>query len=148
MMRSYSELIKIPSFIERYRYLKIGGKVGEATFGCDRWINQVLYTSGEWGEFRNDIIIRDKGYNMAFEGVDIDGLIIVHHLNPITKNNILRRDKCVFDPENVVCVSKAVHDAIHYGDESLLPMISPVIREEYDTCPWKSKRCFKGVYGI
>lgn len=137
MVKTYEDLIKIPSFVDRYRYLRIGNRVGDATFGCDRWINQVLYTSKEWLDFRDDIIVRDAGFDMAFPGVDIAGLIIVHHLNPITKKDILDRNPCVFDPNNVVCVSKAVHDAIHFGDESLLPMISPIIRTMYDTCPWK-----------
>ena len=137
MVRTYEELTKIPSFVDRYKYLRIGNRVGDITFGCDRWINQVLYTSKEWLDFRDDIIIRDAGLDMAFPGVDITGLIIVHHLNPITKKDILDRNPCVFDPNNVVCVSKAVHDAIHFGDESLLPMIAPIIRTMYDTCPWK-----------
>lgn len=137
MVRTYEELIKIPSFVDRYRYLRIGNRVGDITFGCDRWINQVLYKSKEWLDFRDDIIVRDSGFDMAFPGVDIAGLIIVHHLNPITKKDILDRNPCVFDPNNVVCVSKTVHDAIHFGDESLLPMIAPIIRTMYDTCPWK-----------
>lgn len=137
MVRTYEELIKIPSFVDRYRYLRIGNRVGDITFGCDRWTNQVLYKSKEWLDFRDDIIVRDSGFDMAFPGVDIAGLIIVHHLNPITKKDILDRNPCVFDPNNVVCVSKAVHDAIHFGDESLLPMIAPIIRTMYDTCPWK-----------
>ena len=133
---TYSELIEIPSFLERYRYLKLGGFVGEETFGFDRYLNQTLYRSPEWKRFRRDIIIRDNGMDLACEGYEIVGKIMVHHINPITMQDVIRRDPKIFDPENVVCTSMNTHNAIHYGDESLL-MIEPVVRTKYDTCPWR-----------
>lgn len=135
-IKTYSELIEIPSFLERYRYLKLGGFVGEETFGFDRYLNQTLYRSPEWKRFRRDIIIRDNGMDLACEGYEIVGKIMVHHINPITIQDVIRRDPKIFDPENVVCTSMNTHNAIHYGDESLL-MIEPVVRTKYDTCPWR-----------
>lgn len=135
-IKTYSELIEIPSFLERYRYLKLGGFVGEETFGFDRYLNQTLYRSPEWKRFRRDMIIRDNGMDLACEEYEIVGKIIVHHINPITMQDVIRRDPKIFDPENVVCTSMNTHNAIHYGDESLL-MIEPVVRTKYDTCPWR-----------
>lgn len=135
-IKTYSELITLPTFIERYNYLRIGGRVGEETFGFDRYLNQTLYRSIEWKRFRRDMIIRDCGLDMACEGYDIGGVIILHHINPITEKDIIRRDPKIFDPENVVCVSLNTHNAIHYGDEDLL-LVGPVIRTKNDTCPWK-----------
>lgn len=135
-IRTYSELISLPTFIERYNYLRIGGKVGEETFGFDRYLNQTLYKSAEWQRFRREMIVRDNGMDMACDGYDIGGIILLHHINPINEKDIIRRDPKIFDPENVVCVSLNTHNAIHYGDESLL-MTGPVIRTRYDTCPWK-----------
>lgn len=135
-IRTYSELILLPTFIERYNYLRIGGRVGEETFGFDRYLNQTLYKSAEWKRFRREMIVRDNGMDMACDGYDIGGVILLHHINPITEKDIIRRDPKIFDPENVVCVSLNTHNAIHYGDESLL-MVGPVIRTRNDTCPWK-----------
>ena len=135
-IKTYSELIEIPSFLERYRYLKLGGFVGEETFGFDRYLNQTLYRSPEWKRFRRDMIIRDNGMDLACEEYEIVGKIMVHHINPITIQDVIRRDPKIFDPENVVCTSMNTHNAIHYGDESLL-MIEPVVRTKYDTCPWR-----------
>lgn len=137
-IKTYSELITIPTFIERYYYLKIGGKVGEDTFGHDRYLNQLLYHDREWKRFRRDIILRDKGCDLAHVDYEVPGgvPIIVHHINPITVEDILRRDPCVFDPENVVSTILNTHNAIHYGDESLLN-IGFVERRPNDTCPWK-----------
>lgn len=135
--RRYSELIAIPSYVERYRYLRLGGKAGEITFGNERYLNQILYRSPEWKSFRRDIIIRDGGYDMGFEGYEIRGVIILHHIQPITVENILNRDLCVFDPENVICVSKRTHDAIHYGDEELLLIDELIERRPNDTAPWR-----------
>ena len=135
-IKTYSELITLPTFIERYNYLRIGGRVGEETFGFDRYLNQTLYRSIEWKRFRRDMIIRDCGLDMACEGYDIGGVIILHHIDPITEKDIIRRDPKIFDPENVVCVSLNTHNAIHYGDEDLL-LVGPVIRTKNDTCPWK-----------
>lgn len=134
--KSYSELIKLPTFLDRYRYLKIGGKVGAETFGYDRYLNQTLYRSAEWKRFRREIIIRDDGCDMAAEGYGIHGNILVHHINPITLRDVERRDPKIFDMENVICVSLNTHNAIHYGDESLL-ITEPIIRTKNDTCPWK-----------
>ena len=135
-IRSYSELISIPTFKERYEYLRLFGKVGKETFGYDRYLNQVLYTSDEWRRFRRDIVIRDNGCDLGCEGYELQSRIIVHHINPITVKDVLNRSHMVFDPDNVISVSHNTHQAIHYGDESLLPLL-PVERSRYDTCPWK-----------
>ena len=134
--KSYSKLIRLPTFLERYRYLKIGGRIGEDTFGFDRYLNQTLYRSVEWKRFRREIIVRDEGRDLGCDGYEIVGNILVHHLNPITVRDINNRDPKIFDPENVVCVSHNTHNAIHYGDESLL-ITEPIERTPYDTCPWK-----------
>ena len=136
MNKSYSELIKIPTFLERYKYLRIGGRVGVETFGYDRYLNQILYRTGEWKRFRRDIILRDNGCDLGCEGYDIFEKVLVHHINPITVEDVLRRDPMIFDLENVICTSLNTHNAIHYGDESLL-ITEPIVRTKYDTCPWK-----------
>lgn len=136
IIKTYSEMIALPTFIERYRYLRLGGRVGEETFGFDRWLNQKFYKDIEWMRARDKVIIRDNGCDLGMEGHEIHGRIYVHHINPITKEDILRRDPCLFDPENLICTIKNTHDAIHYGDESLL-IIAPTIRTRNDTCPWK-----------
>lgn len=136
IVKSYSEMIALPTFIERYRYLQLGGRVGEETFGFDRWLNQKFYKDPEWLSVRDKVIIRDNGCDLGMEGHEIYGKILVHHINPITKEDILRRSRTLFDPENLICTIKNTHDAIHYGDESLL-IIAPTIRTRNDTCPWK-----------
>lgn len=136
IIKTYSELITLPTFIERFRYLKLGGVIGEETFGFDRYLNQTLYASAEWKRFRRDIIIRDNGMDLALEGYDIAGKILVHHINPLTMKDVLRRDPKIFDPENVISTSLNTHNAIHYGDESLL-ITEPIVRTKYDTCPWR-----------
>ena len=135
-IRTYSELITIPTFIERYRYLKLGGSVGKETFGFDRYLNQTLYRSPEWKRFRRDMILRDNGMDLACDEYEIVGKVLVHHIDPLTIQDVIRRDPKIFDSENVVCVSMNTHNAIHYGDESLL-MIEPVVRTKNDTCPWR-----------
>lgn len=135
-IKSYSELIKLPTFLERFNYLKIGGAVGKMTFGHDRYLNQVLYSSDEWKRFRRDIILRDNGCDLACEDREIYERAIVHHINPITIEDVLRRDPMIFDPENVVTTWLRTHNAIHYGDESLL-YLDPVERTINDTCPWR-----------
>ena len=135
-IKTYSELITLPTFEERYRYLKLGGIVGEETFGFDRYLNQVFYKSNEWLDVRDYVIIRDKGCDLGMEDREIQGKIIVHHMNPITKEDILNRSKNLLDPENLICTVKNTHDAIHYGDESLL-IIAPIERTKNDTCPWR-----------
>lgn len=137
MIRTYSELIKLPTFIERYRYLRLGGRVGEATFGFDRRFNQEFYQKDDdWLEVRDWVIIRDCGCDLAMPDREIKTQILVHHMNPITKEDILRRTKFLLDPEYLICTIKNTHDAIHYGDESKL-ILAPIQRRPNDTCPWK-----------
>ena len=136
MYRCYSELILLPTFKERYDYLRLGGTVGKETFGYDRYLNQILYTSVEWRNFKRKIIIRDNGCDLGCDGFELFSRILVHHINPITAEDILNRSPIVFDPENVITTSHNTHQAIHYGDETLLPLL-PVERSRYDTCPWK-----------
>lgn len=142
MIRTYSELITIPTFEERYRYLRLGGRVGEETFGFDRYLNQLFYKSPEWLEVRDYVILRDTGYNdycqdLGMEsGYDIHGQILIHHMNPITREDILRRTKYLLDPEYLISTINNTHNAIHYGDESLL-ITAPIERRKNDTCPWR-----------
>lgn len=134
--KRYSELITIPTYEERFKYLQLKGAVGNDTFGYDRYLNQILYNSPEWKRLRNQIIIRDNGRDLGCEGYEIYGRILIHHMNPITVEDIVSRDPIVFDPENLICVSHNTHNAIHYGDENLLIM-APVERTKNDTCPWR-----------
>lgn len=136
MIRTYSELIKIDNFLDRFEYLKLGGTVGQETFGSNRYLNQILYRSYEWKQFRREMIIRDKGCDLADPDREIDRLIVVHHINPITIDDVKNFRPCVFDPENVVCASHITHKAIHYGDDTLL-MKGPVVRRPGDTIPWR-----------
>lgn len=136
MNRSYSELIKLSTFEERYEYLRLGGRVGKETFGYDRYLNQILYTSDDWRSFRHPIIIRDNGCDLGCEGFELHSRIIVHHINPITVEDVINRSPKVFDPENVICTSLNTHQAIHYGDKTMLPLL-PVERTRHDTCPWR-----------
>lgn len=136
MIRTYAELIRIPTFEERYHYLQLRGTVGEETFGFKRLLNQEFYHSDEWLSFRDRIIVRDGGCDLAVDGFEIFGSIIIHHLNPITYEDILNRNLCVFDPNNVVCTKLSTHNAIHYGDENLL-VKPPIERTKNDTCPWR-----------
>lgn len=137
-IRTYSELIALPTFIERYRYLRLGGKVGEETFGFDRYLNQQFYKSDRWLRTRDDVIIRDNGCDLGIEEREIRGnyKILIHHMNPITMEDILRDSDDLYDPEFLISTIKNTHDAIHYGDESLLIMAPPE-RTPYDTCPWR-----------
>lgn len=135
-MKTYSEMIKLPSFKERFLYLQIGGSVGTITFGNERYLNQVLYQSGEWKRVRRRIIIRDNGCDLGCDGYELDGGILIHHIDPITIEDIVSRNPKVFDPDNLICTSHNTHNAIHYGDESLLVM-EPLIRAQNDTCPWR-----------
>lgn len=135
IMRTYSELIRIPSFEERFRYLKLEGAVGDSTFGSSRYLNQAFYKSEEWKKIRRDIILRDNGCDLAMEGYYIFDKIIIHHMNPISKDSIIHKDESIIDPEFLICVSPRTHNAIHYGDESLLPK-GLVIRTPGDTTPW------------
>ena len=136
MFKTYSELITIPTFKERYLYLKLEGVVGRETFGHDRYLNQLLYNSMEWRGFRDEILIRDMGCDLACPGFEIPARPIIHHIDPITVEDVLRRHPKVFDPENVITVSHNTHEAIHYGSENLL-IIAPIERQPNDTCPWR-----------
>ena len=136
-IRTYSELITLPTFIDRYRYLKLEGQVGKETFGFDRWLNQNFYHSDdEWLSVRDHVIIRDNGCDLAIPEREIRTKIFVHHMNPITKEDIIRRSKYLLDPEYLICITKRTHDAVHYGNEDLL-IEDPIERKMYDTCPWK-----------
>lgn len=137
-IRTYSELITIPSFIERYRYLKLNNKVGEETFGFDRYLNQHFYRLKEWKDIRNYVITRDNGCDLGVEDREIpEGVpIIVHHINPISLKDISNKLDWILDPEFLVCTMKRTHDAIHYGDESLL-YDEPIERTPNDTCLWR-----------
>lgn len=137
-IKTYSELITIPTFEERFEYLQLKGSVGKDTFGYDRHLNQVLYRSPEWKRLRNQIIIRDCGCDLACEGYDIHSKVLIHHLNPITVEDVLARSRKVFDPDNLVCVSHNTHNAIHYGGVDLL-VTGPIIRTKNDTCPWRHR---------
>lgn len=136
-IRTYSELITLSTFEERYEYLKLNGIVSEETFGFDRYINQEFYQrSKEWKRIRDLVIIRDEGCDLGIEGREIRGKIIVHHMNPITKEDILTNSDFLLNPEYLICTLKSTHDAIHYGDENLL-IKEPIIRTANDTCPWR-----------
>lgn len=134
--RCYKELIRIPTFNERFEYLKLGGLVGDPTFGFERYMNQMLYTSSKWRRLRNQIIIRDNGCDLGLEGYEIPEKIFVHHMNPIEIDDLKELSDDVFNPEYLICVSQLTHNAIHYGDCNLLPK-EPVERRPRDTCPWK-----------
>lgn len=136
-VKTYSKLIQISTFIERYRYLRLGVKAGEITFGNERYLNQILYKSPEWKSFRREMILRDGGYDLGCDGHSIIGVPILHHINPITVEDVLNRSYCVFDPENVISVSRRTHNAIHYGDEELLLIDEIVERMPNDTIPWR-----------
>lgn len=135
-IRTYSELITIPTFEERYAYLKLSGKVGEETFGFDRYLNQIFYKSPEWRSIRNHVIIRDCGCDLGIEDREIPGRILVHHINPIHVEDITKRSEWILNPEYLICTSKNTHNAIHYGDDSLL-ITDPIERSKNDTCPWR-----------
>lgn len=135
-IKTYSELITIPTFEERFRYLKLQGVVGEETFGFDRYLNQLFYRSSEWKQIRDIVIIRDNGCDLGVEGFEIYGRILIHHMNPITEKDIVNRSDILLNPEYLICTTKNTHNAIHYGDENLL-MTAPIVRTRNDTCPWK-----------
>ena len=137
MNRTYSELIRLSTFEERFEYLKLDGKVGIETFGYNRYLNQALYRSYEWKHIRGKIILRDNGCDLGCAGHDIFDAVYIHHLNPITKRQILDRDPILFDPENLITVSYNTHQAIHYSNESIL-MLDPVERSANDTAPWRT----------
>lgn len=136
MIRTYSELILLPTFEERFKYLKLNGSVGADTFGFDRYLNQQFYRSEEWKRIRGDVILRDNGCDLGVDGYQIFGRVLIHHLNPIRKEDIQNLSEFLMDPEYLICTTHRTHNALHYGDESLLTT-SPVKRFKNDTCPWR-----------
>lgn len=136
MIRTYTELIQLPTFKERYDYLRLGAIVGQDTFGFDRYLNQKFYHSKEWQQIRRDVIVRDEGRDLAMPGYEIQNGIYIHHMNPITVQDINDATNFLLNLEYLVCVTKQTHNAIHYGDASLLPQL-PVERRPNDTCPWR-----------
>lgn len=135
-IRTYSELILLQTFEERFKYLQLNGRVGDDTFGFDRYINQNFYRSAEWKRIRDQIIIRDNGCDLAFEGYEIYGRILIHHMNPITISDIKFSTEYLMNPEYLICVTHNTHNAIHYGDEKQI-ITGPIVRTKNDTCPWK-----------
>lgn len=136
-IKSYSELKKLSTFEDRFRYLMLKGQVGAETFGYLRWLNQKFYqASAAWKRVRDQVIIRDNGCDLGIEGLDIHGVIHVHHINPVSYDDLINQSPILFDPENLICTTHATHNAIHYGDESFLFGL-PMERKVNDTCPWK-----------
>jgi hypothetical protein len=133
--RTYSELSQISDFLERFNYLKIGSQVGVATFGYDRYLNQAFYNSTEWKHVRDQVITRDLGCDMALQGYEIHGKIYIHHMNPMTMQDIEESNPDILNPEYLVCVTHTTHNAIHYGDQNLLPHL-PIERKPGDTKLW------------
>ena len=136
IIRTYNELMLLPTFEERFEYLKLSGRVGKETFGFDRWLNQKFYRSAEWKHLRDQVIIRDNGCDLGVEGREIYGKILIHHMNPISKKDILERTDLLLNPMYLISVTKQTHDAIHYSDDSIL-MKDPIVRSKNDTCPWR-----------
>lgn len=135
-IKTYSELMSLSSFKERYEYLRLRGNVGVDTFGFDRYLNQNFYRSAEWRRVRDQVIVRDNGCDLGIEDRMIPGRILIHHMNPITEKDILYHSEFLMDPEYLICVSHNTHNAIHYGDDSIL-IPEPVVRTKNDTCPWR-----------
>ena len=135
-IRTYSELITLSTFEERFRYLKLTACVGDETFGFDRYLNQQFYHSAEWKSLRNEIIIRDNACDLGISDRELNKRIIIHHMNPITKNDLIHQSDYLLNPEYLICVSHKTHQAIHYGDESMLDD-GVVERSKNDTCPWR-----------
>lgn len=135
-MRTYSELIKLPTFEERFQYLQLHGEVAKETFGYDRYLNQVFYHSAEWKSLRDHVILRDNGCDLGIEDREIFRRVYIHHMNPINQRDIIHGTDFLIDPEYLICCSHDTHNAIHYGDENLL-VLPPRPRVKNDTCPWK-----------
>ena len=135
-IRTYSELILLPTFEERFEYLRLDGKVGEDTFGFDRYLNQLFYRSQEWKKIRDYVIIRDTACDLGVEGYHIDSKILIHHKDPITARDIEKRTDLLLDPKYLISTTHNTHNAIHYGDENLI-IKTPIVRTKNDTCPWK-----------
>ena len=135
-IKTYSELSALPTFEERYEYLRLNGRVGEDTFGFDRYLNQNFYRSAEWRRIRDRVIVRDNGCDLAIDDRIIYGKILIHHMNPITDKDLFNLSDILLDPEYLICVSHNTHNAIHYGDGERL-VKDPIVRTKNDTCPWK-----------
>ena len=135
-IKTYSQLKQLQTFEERYDYLKLGGVVGEDTFGFDRYLNQNFYRSREWKRVRDEVIRRDNGCDLGIDGHEIRGKILIHHMNPITSEDIHRVSEYLLNPEYLICVTHRTHNAIHYGNESLI-VTAPIERTQNDTCPWR-----------
>ena len=135
-MRTYSELVRLPTFEERFRYLCLSGSVGKETFGFERYLNQRFYRSAEWKRIRREVILRDNGCDLGIPDRVIYGKVHIHHMNPVSREDILAQSELLLNPEYLICVSHETHNAIHYGDENLLLTVPPE-REPNDTCPWR-----------
>lgn len=136
-LKSYSELRELKTYEQRFKYLQIGGRIGIETFGYDRYLNQMFYNLPNWKKVRDQVIIRDNGCDLGLEGYSIPGKVIIHHINPITIDDVLEGNPEIFDPEYLVCVSHATHNAIHYGDETYPHKFEVIERRPNDTVPWK-----------
>lgn len=136
IIRTYSELKRLPTFEERYEYLRLKGEVGKDTFGFDRYLNQIFYKSPEWKSVRDFVIVRDNGCDLGLDGYEIHGQILIHHMNPISPEDILSHSEFLLDPEYLISTVLKTHNAIHYGDKSLLSNV-PIERSRNDTCPWR-----------
>ena len=146
VIRTYTELTKLPTYEERFAYLRLDGTVCDETFGNDRYLNQILYKSPRWRKVRREVIIRDNGCDLGIEDYEIRGRIIVHHMDPITLDDIIHERDSVFNPEYLICTAHNTHNAIHYGDESLL-VTAPIERSKNDTCPSIHSR-YRSCYGL
>ena len=135
-IRTYSELIQLPTFDERFNYLRLDGVVGKDTFGFDRYLNQQFYRSSEWKRIRNKVIVRDNGCDLGIDEYEIHGRILIHHMNPISIEDLQHVSDLLMNPEYLICVSHRTHNAIHYGDENLI-VSAPIERSQNDTCPWR-----------
>lgn len=138
MIRTYSELVKLPTFEERFDYLKLNGKVGDELFGYARYLNQIFYQSMAWKRVRRKVIIRDNGCDLGLDGYDISGSIYVHHMNPITLEQLRNEDPILLDPEYLISTAFMTHEAITIGDINLIIARKPIVRMPNDTCPWKN----------
>lgn len=137
IIRTYSELIKLETFEERFHYLELSGTVGAETFGFDRYLNQNFYTSDEWKRLRNQIIVRDNGCDLGVPGYDIHTVILIHHMNPISVKDVLAHNDFLINPEYLIATRLSTHNGIHYGDNSILQSYSVIERRPGDTCPWR-----------
>ncbi len=136
MIRTYSELSMLPTFEERFRYLRLKGAVGEETFGFDRFVNQQFYRSLEWKRIRDIVVLRDNGCDLGIEGYEIRERILIHHMNPVSVRDLEAQSEFLLNPEYLITTTHNTHNAIHYGDEELLITV-PKARVLNDTCPWK-----------